>query len=268
MDDSMFDSLSDYERRVYEFVKSKRSGAKNMPSMDSDHRNHHTIAHSMTTTSVSQQQQQQPPNDNVGGYNNDVVTDHALHIDQPMQFLSSEDESPEAVMIMNDPLSTIDVDPLPFYNQNQLRYAPQQHHQPAVSKYGPMTSQGPMNHPARYPMHHQTNTAITTTTANNTNLRGNNNASALSIDWEVYELFNEFVASGDSEAVLMGDPLPDYDQHHTVHQHSTLALPGHDSNHNHNHNHNSNHGYHPPLPQQEQPEQEYQMDGHDDVFRA
>lgn len=253
MDDDMFDKLSDHQRRVIEYVQSKRFGNKNssigknavdhtavttLPRrndqlffeepttsasapmmMGQQHHYDHSVvltpSHESGVAGVHSVVLAPTYESGVGGegYNN-TNTDHALHIEQDMQFLTHDGH--DNALIMNEPLSTIDVDPIPYYSQNQQQYVQQEHQPqammpPVVSKHLPAPQGSNYQQQTRYSMLQHSNNASSGMTYNN--LRGS--TSALSIDWEVYELFNEFVSSGgtdENESIMMGGPLEDYHQ--------------------------------------------------------
>ena len=134
-----------------------------------------------------------------------------------MQFFSHEGH--ENVLIMNEPLSTIDVDPLPYFSQNQPQYVheeqqPQAILSPVVSKDLRAPNGSGIQSQTQYSLLQHSNHAATRITNNNLA----RSASALSIDWEVYELFNEFVSGGgvdENEALMMGGPIDDFPQNHS-----------------------------------------------------
>jgi hypothetical protein len=265
MDDNMFDKLSIHERRVNEYIQSKRVGEINITTDHTAAAESSSSSPAASTQMMIQQQQQHfdqsvvfaPTYDNGGvgvGYNNVAQNDHLLHIEQPMQFLSPEVH--ENALMMNEPLSLVDVDPIPYFGQNQRLLPHQEHHHqslphPVGSKLAhPNDNNDPT---ARHSLFHHTNTA-TTTTATNVNRRIS--TSALSIDWEVYELFNEFVATDDHEAMMMRGPMEDY------HPNSGRG----NSNPTLSHYHSLPQQHHQqPVPQQQQ---QQQMNSHDDVFQV
>lgn len=291
MDDSMFDKLSAHQRRVIDHVQSKQSGVENNVSnngaavtslslqKDQQYFQEPTTAASGATVMMQQHQHYDLPavlapiyeNGGVGadGYGS-VNMDHPLHIEQAMQFLSHDGHENE--MIMNEPLSTIDVDPIPYYSQNQPQYMPQEQHQSqpmmpsVVSKHIPAphgSTYQPPPAPPRYSLlSHTGNPATTMNTTNNNNNNHRGSVSALSIDWEVYELFNEFVSSDGPEHeneghLMMGGPVDDY------HGSCNPMLQQPPTNYHVSSLH--------PIQEQQQSqklEQTYQLESHDDIFQV
>jgi hypothetical protein len=243
MDDRMFDMIMDHERRVQAYIDSKRftgtdhhvgseydADSNNGMSMSQQQQQHQhqqqqyidtvcplgVTAETMLSARVTQHELHPAMHGIFGdrteeGCIDDVCNDsHAeLCVEQPMQFSFPDTYGG---MHTNEPLSAVDIDPIPYFGDHDLgAYNQQTQQQPMLQPFAsnpmmdasflgnvpPHQQQQPRPSLLQQYQYNPHNAVVAATTT-----------SALSIDWEVYDLLDEFVTNTVMNEELMREPLP------------------------------------------------------------